>query len=105
VREAFANDPYCINEPIRLGIASQLFIKAEQTRAHASEITVPLLVMHGEADQITDPNGSREFVDRASSSDKTFITFPEDYHEIFNEMDRAQVIQTLVDWLTDRFPG
>lgn len=105
VREAFKTDPLCINDPIRLGIASQLFIAAERTRAHADEITVPLLVMHGEQDQITDPEGSRWFVEHAKSSDKTFIAWPEDYHEIFNELDQADILSALTRWLLERFPG
>ena len=74
VGEQFANDP-CIHEPVRLGIAGQLFTAAEETRAQASEITCPLLVMHGAADQITNPAGSREFVEKAKSSDKTFVAW------------------------------
>jgi acylglycerol lipase len=103
VRDAFAQDPLCINDPIRIGIAGQLFMAAERTRAQASQITLPLLVMHGERDPITNPDGSREFVANAKSPDKTFIAWPEDFHEIFNELDRDAVIAALTAWLTERF--
>ncbi|HRA48297.1 MAG TPA: lysophospholipase [Thermomicrobiales bacterium] len=104
VREAFRNDPLCINDPLRMGIAGQLYAYSERTRAQAPHLIMPLLVMHGEADLITDPSGSREFVANAGSPDKTLITWPEDQHEIFNELDQADVIKALTDWLSARFP-
>jgi alpha-beta hydrolase superfamily lysophospholipase len=105
VRAATLEDPLCITGPIRLGIARQLYLLSEETRHRAGEVHVPLLVMHGGADPITDPDGSREFVANASSGDKEFVLWPEDKHEIFNELDRDQVLQRLVDWLNGRFPS
>jgi alpha-beta hydrolase superfamily lysophospholipase len=105
VRAMMREDPLCIQEPIRLGIGRQLYLFAEETRCRANEIQVPLLVMHGGADPITDPDGSREFVANASSADKEFILWPDDQHEIFNELDRDQVLKRLVDWLDERFPS
>jgi len=66
VRASTLDDPLCINAPVRLGIARQLYELSEETRSRASEIRVPLLVMHGGADPITDPEGSREFVANAA---------------------------------------
>jgi lysophospholipase len=104
VRAKSLEDPLCINAPVRLGIARQLYLLSEETRSRASEIRVPLLVMHGGADPITDPEGSREFVANASSTDKEFVLWPDDLHEIFNELDRDAVIKRMIDWLDERFP-
>jgi len=43
-------------------------------------------------------------VANAGSPDKTLITWPGDQHEIFNEIDQADVIKALTDWLSARFP-
>ena len=104
VRARFREDPLCIQERVRLGIARQLYLLSEETRRRAGEIHVPLLVMHGAEDQITDPGGSREFVERVSSADKEFVLWPEDRHEIFNELDQDKVLKRLIDWLDERFP-
>jgi alpha-beta hydrolase superfamily lysophospholipase len=104
VRAATLEDPLCITGPVRLGIARQLYLLSEETRARASEIRVPLLVMHGGEDPITDPEGSREFVANAASADKEFVLWPDDQHEIFNELDQDAVLKRLVDWLDERFP-
>ncbi|HYP61520.1 MAG TPA: alpha/beta hydrolase, partial [Thermomicrobiales bacterium] len=85
-------------------IARQLYELSEETRSRASEIRVPLLVMHGGADPITDPEGSREFVANAASADKEFVLWPDDLHEIFNELDQDAVISRMIDWLNARFP-
>jgi lysophospholipase len=103
VRLAVESDPLVINEPMRFGIARQLFLLSEQTRARASDIQLPLLAMHGGADQVTDPDGTREFVELASSPDKELVIWPDDLHEIFNELDRDKVIHHLVAWLDRRF--
>jgi alpha-beta hydrolase superfamily lysophospholipase len=104
IRTSFDADELCIHTPVKLGIARQIYVLAEETRARASEITVPLLVMHGGADTITDPSGSEEFVRNAKSPDKEFVSWPGDYHEIFNELDKDQVLAHLTDWLVSRFP-
>jgi acylglycerol lipase len=104
VRAKSFEDPLCINAPVRLGIARQLYLLSEETRSRAREIHVPLLVMHGGADPITDPEGSREFVANASSADKELVIWPDDLHEIFNELDQEAVIKRMIDWLDARFP-
>ena len=104
VRQSFRDDPLCIQESIRLGIARQIYLLSEETRKRAGEIRLPLLVMHGAADQITAPEGSREFVERAQSADKEFVSWPDDLHEIFNELDRFAVLARMNSWLEDRFP-
>jgi alpha-beta hydrolase superfamily lysophospholipase len=103
VRARFLEDPLTIRNPVKLGIARQLYLLSEETRRRAGKIHVPLLVMHGEADPITDPAGSREFVANANSPDKEFVSWPGDQHEIFNEIDQDAVLRKLTEWLDQRF--
>ena len=63
------------------------------------------VVMHGAADTITMPSGSEEFVRNAKSPDKEFVSWPEDLHEIFNELDQDAVIARMIAWLDARFPA
>ena len=104
VRLSVLDDPLFISERVRLGIARQLYLLSEETRQRASEIRLPFLVMHGAADTITDPEGSREFVANAQSPDKEFVSWPEDRHEIFNELDKGAVLRHMITWLDRRFP-
>jgi len=49
-------------------------VAAEDARARAGELRLPLLAMHGTADTLTDPAGSEAFVAGAGSADKTLKT-------------------------------
>ncbi len=64
----------------------------------ARRLAVPALVMHGEADRVVDPAGSRDFAAAAPSRVK-LLTYPDAYHEIFNDLVRSEVIRDLVAWL------
>ena len=65
-------------------------------------LTLPVLVMHGEADVMTPAAGSQRFFDAVGSAEKTLRLYPGLYHEIFNEPEQAEVIAELCDWLDAR---
>ena len=64
--------------------------------------TLPTLTLHGDADQLTDVNGSRRFDREISSVDKTYIEVAGGYHELFNDTVSAKVNGTLIEWLGAR---
>jgi alpha-beta hydrolase superfamily lysophospholipase len=70
--------------------------------ARRGELTLPVLVMHGEGDVMTPAAGSRAFCEGVGSVDNTLRLYPELYHEIFNEPERDQVLGDLGDWLDAR---
>ena len=79
-----------------------LVAAGEYALAHAATLKLPLLLMQGTADAITDIRASETFFATAGSTDKTFKPWPGMYHETLNEIDSAPVYQTLVDWLEQR---
>ncbi len=64
-----------------------------------SEITLPILVMHGEADALVPSQASDDVAANVSSKDVTLKIWPELYHEIYNEPERAEVLATTITWL------
>jgi alpha-beta hydrolase superfamily lysophospholipase len=70
--------------------------------AGADALRLPLYVFHGTADRLTSPRGSVMLYLRARSTDKTLKLWPDDRHELFNELDAAAVIAFLGDWLDQR---
>ena len=66
------------------------------------EITLPVLIMHGAADRLSDPGGSKMLYELVSSKDKTLKLYEGFYHEIFNEPRREQVFADMQAWLTAR---
>jgi len=64
----------------------------------AAEFPLPLLLMHGSADRITSPQGSREFAAQAGDG-CTLRIWDGFYHEIHNEPEQGQVFAYLLEWL------
>lgn len=73
-------------------------------RARSPELTVPLLVMIGTADDLVPPEGGRMVHDGASSADKTLQIYDGFFHEIFNEPagERDRPLDDLAAWLSER---
>jgi len=91
------------NGPART--AGQLISAIDDIDARMEEISVPLLAMHGGADVITPPEGSRELVRRARSSDKTLKIYDGLYHDLLHEPEREQVMTDATAWIDARVPS
>jgi alpha-beta hydrolase superfamily lysophospholipase len=99
VVEAFRNDPLVFHGgfPVRTG--AEILRAADRLQTEAKHLTLPLLVLHGTGDRVTDPRGSRLLVARAGSTDKTLRLYPGLYHELLSEPEREQVLADLLAWL------
>lgn len=86
-------------------ISSALFLGAYEAGLwvleHAADLPLPLLLMHGAADQLTSPKASEEFCQRAGEL-CTFRAWDGLYHEIHNEPQKEEVYRTIVAWLESR---
>lgn len=71
-------------------------------RDRAPEIHLPVLMVVGSADPVTNPEATRATFDRVGSADKTFLIYPKMLHEPLNELGREQVFSDIVAWLDPR---
>ena len=94
---AYENDPLGHDH-----ISARMFIGIYQAGQwaleHASEFSLPLLLMHGGADKLSSIEASKEF-DRKIPKKCTFKIWDGLYHEIHNEPEREEVFKFLIDWL------
>lgn len=97
-------DPLVHHGKVSAGLVAEMFAAMEQVNTRGGEITLPLLLMHGEADVMTAPSGSQALTAGASSTDISLRLYPGLYHEIFNEPERLQVLADLDHWLQRRLP-
>lgn len=97
-------DPLVHHGKVSARLVAELFATMEQVNARRTEITLPLLLLHGETDVMTAPAGSRDFSEGAGSADVTLKLYPGLYHEIFNEPERLQVLGDLEQWLQQHLP-
>lgn len=100
VVQDYRNDPL-VHDKASLAMASSTIRAAQWTMEHAPEFKVPLLLMHGTADQLTYPSGSQEFSRRVSGS-CTLRLWDGLYHEIHNEPEKEQVISEIVRWMDNQ---
>jgi len=100
VAQDYRNDPL-VHYKASLAMASSTIRAAQWTMEHARELTCPLLLMHGSADQLTYPSGSQEFSRRVSGSCSLRL-WDGLYHEIHNEPEKEQVIAEIVRWMDNQ---
>lgn len=95
-------DPLVYRGKVPAGIGKALLVVGETMPAQAPAITAPLLVVHGEDDQLVSAEGSRRLVQHIGSTDVELKIYPDLYHEVFNEPEREQVLNDVTDWITAR---
>ena len=95
-------DAYNTDPLVHSKISARLFVGIYKSGLwaldHADEFSVPLLLMHGTADRITSSATSVEFAKRAGKI-VTWHPWEGFYHEIHNEPEKAEVLQTMIGWL------
>ena len=102
VVNAYVNDPLVYRGKITCRFAAEMLKTLRKLPSQMPEINLPILVMHGTADRLGEPEGSRLLYDRAGSKDKTLKLYQGFYHEIFNEPGREQVLSDMESWLAAR---
>lgn len=99
---AYIADPLVHKGKLPAGVAKALIGVGETMPQRAAAITAPLLVVHGEKDSLIPVAGSRRLVECVGSQDVTLKVYPELYHEVFNEPERAVVLDDVVSWIEVR---
>lgn len=99
VVEAYVNDPLVYWGKVRARFGSELAVAMQKLPHQMPKIALPILIMHGTADHLVKPEGSRELYAKVSSKDKVLKLYDGFYHEIFNEPGRERVFQDMERWL------
>jgi len=97
VVRAYENDPL-VHDHISARMFVGIYQSGQWALEHASEFSLPLLLMHGGADKITSVKASSEFADKISENCNLKI-WNGLYHEIHNEPEKEEFFKFLIDWL------
>lgn len=95
----YDNDPLVFRGKVTARLVAELFSAMDRVLADAATISLPLLILHGGSDSLTDVAGSKALHEAVSSADKKIIVYDGLYHEIFNEPERIAVMTDMKDWL------
>ena len=99
--QAFLDDPLCHGKGTPR-LATELSKAVVDTNANAAGFQPPLLITHGTADRMTDPDASHRFYEKVTSTNKTFIAYEGGYHEGHNDIHRERVIIDIAQWLEEQ---
>lgn len=100
--EKYKNDPLNSFHGTKAGLGIALLKAIQEAKPQFNQFSQPLLIMHGGADTITNPEGSKLLFKSCKSEDKTIKLWEGAYHEIFNETNKDEVINYMTDWLKAR---
>lgn len=69
---------------------------------NAAEIDIPVLLLHGTGDKVTDVSGTSDFYDKVTFGDKEIKLYEGLYHELLRETKRQEIIDYILGWITKR---
>ena len=98
VCEDYVKDPLVHNK-ITAGLFKSFHASGIYAIENASNISTPTLVIHGADDHITDPNGSKEFAERAGELASIRI-YEKTKHELHNDNVSSKMLSEISDWLS-----
>lgn len=102
VQAAWDADPLCYSGRVRARFGYEFMRAGEDACRRLSDLHIPLLIMHGTDDRLINPAVSHLLYAEASSVDKMLKLWDGCRHELFNELDKADVIAYMLDWMDER---
>ncbi|KAH1086078.1 hypothetical protein GYH30_017858 [Glycine max] len=88
----------------RLGTALELLKATQELEQRLEEVSLPLLIMNGEADIITDPSASKALYEKAKVKDKKLCLYKDAFHTLLEgEPDETifHVLGDIISWLDE----
>jgi alpha-beta hydrolase superfamily lysophospholipase len=102
VVKAYKADPM-VHRRISAGLAAWILTQGDQTLRDAPQWQVPTLLLYAGQDKLVNAQASAYFAQSAPADVVQAQCFEGMYHEIFNDLYRAQVFTALKRWLLARF--
>ncbi|WP_299253810.1 alpha/beta hydrolase [uncultured Aquimarina sp.] len=97
--EKYKNDPL-VHDKISPNFSLPIIKAGEWAITMVSQLRIPILLMHGTADQITSYTTSKEFAMKTDLVD--FVSFDDGYHELHNDLEKEKFISIITTWIHER---
>lgn len=99
--QAYRSDPLVTGRTtVRWG--TETLAAVARVKARAAELRVPVLLIHGEADRLNLPRGSRVLRDAIAGAELQIYRGA--YHEAHNDLEHMRVAEDVRQWLNRRIP-
>jgi alpha-beta hydrolase superfamily lysophospholipase len=94
--DKYTSDPL-VHGKISVSLFSGAMSAAKYSLAHASELKIPTLLLHGSDDLLTSPEASREFAGKSNMVELKI--WDGGYHELHNEAFKDEVFKYIMNWI------
>lgn len=101
-RAQLSADPLVDHRSLPAASARAILGALESLPLKVGSITVPVLAMHGLADESAPIEGSRWLMNSVKSVDKTLLEVPLAKHDLVNEPEGLALSETMVKWIQKR---
>ncbi|KAL9158472.1 hypothetical protein ABFS82_08G071300 [Erythranthe guttata] len=101
-REQTAYNVVAYKHKPRLRTALELLKTTQEIEQQLDKVSLPLLILHGKNDKVTDPSVSKELYEKAKSTDKTLNLYEDASHSLLEgEPDEMilRVFGDIISWL------
>jgi acylglycerol lipase len=105
VVDTMNSDPLIAHEVQPTKTVAELVRADERLKKEFPLITLPVLILHGTADKVTNPKGSQLFYDTAGSTDKTLKLYEGHVHDLLNDFGKEGVLADIQAWIDARLPA
>ena len=94
---AYMNDPM-VHDRVSYAYSIEFMDKGEWAIDHADQLQIPMLLLHGTADRLTDHKASEEFAQKAGNIVE-YQPVEGGFHELHHDLDREVIIQKIITWI------
>ncbi len=98
VRETLLADPF-FHRRGTARLSTEVTAAIARVHQRVADLSVPVLILHGSADRLVPPDGSRSFFAKVRYPDREFREYPEAYHALFADINHDEVLGDLERWL------
>lgn len=98
----FRRDPLVFHGRFPLRSGAEILRAGRQCQVRIGELRLPLLLLHGTGDVVSDPQSSQELYRCAGSADKTLKLYDGLYHDLLHEPEKGAVLADVTRWIAHR---
>ncbi|MDO5715363.1 MAG: alpha/beta hydrolase [Tissierellia bacterium] len=101
VVKGWEEDPLTQNA-YSVGLFQSLSKGKDYLKTHLSQVKCPIIFLHGAMDQVVTPDNAWTNFSLVSSEDKALHIYEKQYHEVYHDYMKEQVIDDVIHWIKRR---
>jgi alpha-beta hydrolase superfamily lysophospholipase len=101
VQQSYMTDPLVYHGGFKRPTLAAMAAALLDAALDSAQLTLPVLWQHGQADQLVPLEGSRRLVALLGNAEVTELHYPDARHEIFNEINRDEVLGDTTRFIAD----